>query len=51
MRWWACVKECVGSGLVDKDDASEPNSVEGDDDLDEDSSSVEVGTGLARKNG
>lgn len=51
MRWWACAKESVGSGLVDEDDASEPNSVEGDGDLDEDSSCVEVATGLAWRNG
>jgi hypothetical protein len=44
------VKECVGVGLVDEN-ASEPNSVEGDEGLDKGSSSVEVATGLARRNG
>jgi len=52
-EWLARVKECVGFGAVDEDDAGEPNSVEGDADLDEDSSSssVEVATGLVRRNG
>lgn len=45
------MKDCVGSGLVDEE-ASRPlaNSVEGDEDLEEDPSSVEVATGLARRN-
>jgi hypothetical protein len=43
------VKECVGAGSVDED-AIEPNSVEGGEDVDEGSSSVAIATGLARKN-
>ena len=44
------MKESVGSGLVDED-ASKLNSVDGDEGLDRDSSSVEVSTGLVRRNG
>lgn len=43
--WWCgCVNESVSSSLVDED-ASEPNSVEGDGVLDKDLSSVEVAMG------
>ena len=44
------MKESVGSGFVDED-ASKLNSVEGDEGPDKGSSSVEVATGLVRRNG
>jgi hypothetical protein len=44
------VKASVETGLVDED-ASEPNSVGGDEGLDKDLSSAEVATGLARRHG